>query len=122
MKLSRFFPAGRRPPALAALPVVVVIGAALALLAPLGASEDPLVRVGVLLALVVRQGSRVERPAYAILAPLVTAFVFLAIDDGGAAAGSMPSPSFLLALLVVPALAFSAGAWATLAAPCSTTS
>ncbi len=50
MRLSRLFPKGRRPPALAALPIVVVINAALALLAPFGAAEDPLVRVGVLLA------------------------------------------------------------------------
>jgi uncharacterized membrane protein HdeD (DUF308 family)/3',5'-cyclic AMP phosphodiesterase CpdA len=51
MRLSRLFPAGRRPPALAALPIVVLINAVLALLAPLGAAEEPLVRVGVLLAL-----------------------------------------------------------------------
>ena len=51
MNLARLFPAGRRPPALAVLPVIAAINALLALLAPLGAAEDPLVRVGVLLAL-----------------------------------------------------------------------
>jgi uncharacterized membrane protein HdeD (DUF308 family) len=50
LNLRALFQTGERPPAFAALPLVVAAGALLALLAPFGAAEEPLLRVGVLLA------------------------------------------------------------------------
>lgn len=64
----------------------------------------------VLLALNVRASSLVARPAFLFVAPLVFAFAFLGLDVAGAHVDGIPSPSFLLALGVLPAVALSVGA------------
>ena len=110
------FKAGR-PPAVTALPLVVAVFGVLALLAPLGAAEQPLVRVGVLLGLTglievlhsVRRAS-VEAMRRGMVSGVIT-FLMAALVTGAPFIAGTALVLFLAISFTADALGYAAAAW-----------
>jgi len=116
-RLRARFDRGTRPPALAPLPITVTVLAVLALLAPLGPAEEPLSRVGALLALAgvlgIIHGARRAEPSAlqrAVISGGITIVMALLVISAPYLAGTA-LVLFLAASFVVDAFGHASDAW-----------